>query len=324
MFFKHTQAADAPIMAAAVVSACRINGWSDDFQPLFLKTIFKDLMSYDCDFYELPSISLDAFAKAMPEPEKQKEVIDLMLALEMLCTEIPQEVSNSITLWANALGIDNTGLALVRDLAKKSISHAQQDFYRNNYYHDKDLALPNFSQLEGKYGLDAIMLTVEASAELAARFESLESYPPGSFGRGLWDFYKERGFCFPGVLGGVNLSVAHHDWIHVLANYDSNGIGEMEVGAFSSMASSSPAAVMAFLGVLSIFQGGLLKTIVGTAPHLGHELEVSDGPMRIADALRRGKACNIDLVTGINFFDFANRQLEDLRKEWNIVPKRAS
>ena len=321
MFFKHTKPSDAPIMAAAIVSACRINGWSDEFQPLFLNTIFKGLMSYDCDFDNLPSISIDEFAKAMPEAEKRNEVIDLMLAVEMLCSDIPEEVSSSIALWANTLGIENSGLALVRDLAKKSIHHAQQDFYRNNYYHDKDLALPKFDKLEDKYGLDAIMLTVEESSELAARFESLENCPTGSFGRGLWDFYKTRGFSFPGVLGGVNLSVAHHDWIHVLADYDSNGIGEMEVGAFSSMATSSPAAVMAFLGVVSIFQGGLLKTIVGTAPHLGHELEVEDGPKRIADALRRGKAINIDLITNINFFDYASRQLDELRKEWNIIPK---
>lgn len=27
MFFKHTRLADAPLMAAAVVAACRVNGW---------------------------------------------------------------------------------------------------------------------------------------------------------------------------------------------------------------------------------------------------------------------------------------------------------
>jgi hypothetical protein len=321
MFFKHTTPTDAPLMAAAVVGACRINGWSDDFQPLFLTTVFKSLMSYDCDFLTLPSISVEQFAKAIPERGKRNEVIDLMLAVEMLCSEIPQAVSDSITSWANQLGIENSGLALVRDLAKKSIAQAQQDFYRTNYYHDKALTLPKFAQLEKQHGINAVMLTLEESTQVTAQFESLENCPAGSLGRGLWDFYKKRGFSFPGVVGGVNQSVAHHDWIHVLAEYDSDGIGEMEVGAYSSMATESPAAVMAFLGVLSIFQGGLLKTIVGSAAHLGHELEVNNGPKRIADALRRGRECSIDLITDINFFDYANRQLTDLRREWNIVPK---
>ena len=322
MFFKHTEQSDAPMMAAAVVSACRINGWTNELQPQFLSVIFKDLMACDYDFLTLEPISIEQFAKAIPEPEKRNEVLDLMLAVEMLCSAIPQEVADSIGIWAEKLGIANDGLALVRDLAKKSIAQAQQDFYRTNHYHEKDMASPQFTQLENKYGLDAIMLTMEDSPELVARYESLQHCAAGTFGRGLWDFYKKRNFSFPGFIGGVNESVAHHDWIHVLADYDSDGIGEMEVAAFSTMATDSPGAVMSFLGVLSIFQGGLLKTIVGSAPHLGHELEVEKGAERISNALKRGKECNLDLIVGINFFDHQDRSLEDLRKDWNIHAKQ--
>ena len=272
MFFKHTHLADAPLMAAAVVAACRVNGWVNGLQPQFLTVIFKQLMQYDCDFHTLPAISIDEFARRMPEQEKRNEVIDLMLAVEMLCAEIPKETSDAVTLWANKLGIHNDGIALLRDLANKSIALAQQDFYRTNYYHDKDL----------------------------------------------------EDSTFPGVVGSVNHAVAHHDWIHVLADYDSDGIGEMEVAAFSAMTTDSPGAVMAFLGVLSIFQGGLLKTVVGSAPHLGHELETQDGPARIADALRRGKGCAIDLVMGINFFNYANVPLVELQNKWSIRAKQAS
>ena len=52
----------------------------------------------------------------------------------------------------------------------------------------------------------------------------------------------------------------------------------MEVAAFTTMATDAPGAVMAFLGTLSIFQGGLLKTIVGSAPHLDHDF-VSAGTL---------------------------------------------
>jgi hypothetical protein len=324
MFFKHTHLADAPLMAAAVVAACRANGWTNGLQPQFLSVIFKQLMKYDCDFHTLPAISIDEFARRMPEQEKRNEVIDLMLAVEMLCAEIPKETSDAVTLWASKLGIHNDGIALLRDLANKSIALAQQDFYRTNYYHDKDLEDSTFPELENNYGLRAIMLTIEASPELEARYEALQHCPDKSLGRGLWDFYKKRGFTFPGVEGSVNHAVAHHDWIHVLADYDSDGIGEMEVAAFSAMTTDSPGAVMSFLGVLSIFQGGLLKTVVGSAPHLGHELETQDGPERIADALRRGKGCAIDLVMGVDFFNYANVPLIELQNKWSIPAKKIS
>lgn len=321
MFFKYTTPADAPIMARAVISTCRSNGWLNDVQPLFLKTIFHNLMSYDCDFLTLDPISIEEFALAMPELEKRKEVLDLILATELICTSISPEISDAINLWAQKLGIENTGLALVRDLSKNLTAQAQQDFYRSNYFYDKDLASPDFSQLDEKHGLSATMMTVESSKAVAERYQNLEHYAAGSFGKALWDFYQKRGFTFPGLIGGVNEAVAHHDWIHVLADYDSDGLGEMEVAAFSTMATKSDSAVMNFLGVLSIFQGGLLKTIVGNAPHLGHELEIADGPQRISIALQRGKAVNTDLILDINFFDYAHEPLEDLQKKWNIPPK---
>jgi hypothetical protein len=321
MFFKHTTPADAPIMARAVISTCRSNGWLSDIQPQFLRTVFHNLMSYNCDFLTLEPISVDEFALAIPEPGKRNEVLDLMLATELLCGSISPEIADLINLWAQKLGIENNGLTLIRDLSKKSVAQAQQDFYRSNYFYDEDLATPGFAELDDKYGLSATMMTIESSDEVAERYENLQNLPAGTLGRALWDFYKKRGFFFPGVIGSVNEAVAHHDWIHVLADYDSDGIGEIEVAAFSSMATESESAVMNFLGTLSIFQGGLLKTIVAGAPHLGHEMEVVNGPERISIALQRGKEVNIDLVVGINYFDYAHERLEELQTRWNILPR---
>ena len=45
MFLKHTHLADAPLMAAAVVAACRVNGWVNELQPQFLSIIFKQLIN---------------------------------------------------------------------------------------------------------------------------------------------------------------------------------------------------------------------------------------------------------------------------------------
>ena len=323
MIFKHTTRADAPIMARAIVSTCRQGGWQNPIQAQFLKIIFHALMSYECDFDTLEPISLNEFSQTMPDPYKRNEVLDLMLATELLCTSISPEIADGINSWAEHLGVDNNGLALIRDLSKKLTAKAQQDFYRSNYFYSADLESTDFAKLDAKYGLISTMMTVEESQEVAARYENLQYCAPCSLGKGLWDFYKKRSFSFPGVMGGINEEVAHHDWIHVLTDYDSDAIGEIEVAAFSVMATQSEDAVMNFLGCLSIFQGGLLKTIVAGAPHLGHELEVVNGPERIAIALDRGKQVKIDLVHGINFFDYANEPLEGLRRVWNIPPKPA-
>jgi hypothetical protein len=59
-------------------------------------------------------------------------------------------------------------------------------------------------------------------------------------------FTKKEVLFFPELLGGVNSAVAHHDWIHVLTDYDSDGVGEIEVAAFSTMATNSDSPVMNF------------------------------------------------------------------------------
>jgi hypothetical protein len=321
MFFKHTTPDDAPTLAAAVVAVCRPSGWSHPIQPQFLSVLFKNLMNFDADFHKLEATTLAQTKQAFPDNQKRTELIDLMLVLESLCSSVPQDVSEQIEAWADALGVHNERIHLIRDLAKRSLAHAQADFYRNNYFSDKDQSLPNFHELVEKHGLRAYVLTVEPDAQEFERWDALKDYPEGSLGHGMWHFYAQRGFPLPGAPGGVNSSVAHHDWIHVLTDYDSDGIGEMEVAAFSAMATESISPTMNFLGVLSIFQGGLLKSVVGTQPHLGHELEVANGAERLVDALRRGRACTVELIEDMDFFLHARTPLAELRQQWNIIPK---
>ena len=54
---------------------------------------------------------------------------------------------------------------------------------------------------------------------MAARWAALEHCPPGSLGRGVWQFYKARGFNFPGTPNSVSPRLAQHDFVHVLADY---------------------------------------------------------------------------------------------------------
>jgi ubiquinone biosynthesis protein Coq4 len=322
MFLKKIHPKDAQIAASAIIGACRLDGWTHELQPQLLHILFKNLLDFECDFKTFPGSSAQAIGDVFQDHESRSEIIDLMLMVEALCADIPEEVISSVSKYADYLGVSNERINMLRDLAKHSIAKAQEDFYRNNYFSDRDLAIENFHALVKSHGLPAYIIGVEDDPLEVMRWEALFHLPEESFGKHLWNFYKKRGFVFPGTAGGVNSAVAHHDWIHVLVDYDSDGIGEIEVAAFSAMATNSDSPVMNFLGVLSIFQGGLLKSLVASAnPHLGHDLEVSNGMERVINALQRGRECNMDLILGMNFFEHASRPLETLRREWNIVPK---
>ena len=317
MFFKHTDMRDAPIMAAAVVGACRGEGWSDPFPPLLLEAIFGHLMEYPCNFSTLEPVSIAELRDAIPSQAGRSEVVDLMVTVELLCNPIPESMEASVEAWADGLDVDSDELHVARELARGAQIQAQADFYRTSYIGRADAEQPGFDQLLQEYGPEAYVFTVVADPALEAKYETLRDCAPGTLGRGLWEHYKQRGFVFPGVVGGANQALARHDWLHVLSGYETTSIGEVELAAFRAMSTDFPGVGLGFLGNLIHYQSALLPSLVNGG-HPGHELEVDGVPERIAEALRRGKACKLDPYGAIDLFDYADRQVDELRTLWSI------
>jgi hypothetical protein len=72
--------------------------------------------------------------------------------------------------------------------------------------------------------------------ELAARWRTLEELAHGTLGRGVWEFYRARGFRFPGTPGSAPPLLAQHDWVHVLADNGTTVENEVEVFGFIARA----------------------------------------------------------------------------------------
>ena len=320
MFLIHSTLDQAPLQAAALVGACRGDGWQTPLQPRFLGVLFHQLLGYEADFDQIPGLSPEAVAEALPTAEQRLELVELMVTLEMLCDSIPAALEASIEHWAGVLGVEDRSLRLARDLAAHASAQALHDFYRYNWIGEQDMLSPAFEGLLARHGEQSYALTVEPDPIEAARWRALEQCPAGSIGRTLWDFYQERGFGFPGEPGAANAALAHHDWIHVLADFDTTPMGEMEVTAFQAAASTLPGATLGFIGAVSIFQTGLLPSVV-VPPGYSHALEVPGGPERIADAIQRGRACQRDVFREIDFFAVADQALPALRDCWSIPGK---
>lgn len=320
MFLIHTSVAQAPLLAAAVVGACRGEGWDVPLQPRFLSVLFEQLLGFVADFETLAPTTPQVIRDALPSLEQRRELIELMVTVELLCDPIPSWLSTSVEQWAEVLEIEDNSLLLARDLAQHAAATAMADFYRLNWIGTLDQEQPDFQKRLTRDGMKAWALTVEADLAEAQRWNELENCPAGSLGRALWEFYQKRGFAVPGTPGAANEAVAHHDWIHVLADYDTTPMGEMEVTAFMASSSRLPGATLGFMGTVSIYESGLLPSLVVPSGY-HHSLSVPQGPERIADAIRRGKACHQDpLMT--DYFAIASYPLDELRRSWGIPEKK--
>jgi hypothetical protein len=319
MFLIHTAPELAPLLASAALGACRLEaGWVSPLQPQLLHLLFERLLGVDVDLEQLRPVEPAALRSALPEPAQRRELIELLVLLEMVCRPIPEALQASVERWAAALDVDDRSLVLARDLTRDAQARATADFYRLNWIGEgDDQQDPGFQALVHHYGTAAYALTMEPDPLEQRRWAALAHCPPGSLGRGLWEFYQQRGFRLPGEAGAANAALAHHDWVHLVAGYDTTPIGELEVTAFMAAASASPGAMLGFLGAVSIYETGLLQSVVLNQEY-GQTLSDPAGRERVAAAIARGARCAVDPLLGLDYFALADQPLATVRAAWGL------
>tara|TARA_B100000482_G_scaffold181605_1_gene154950 strand:+ start:644 stop:1621 length:978 start_codon:yes stop_codon:yes gene_type:complete len=318
VFLAHTSIDQAEQLAAAVAGAARINDcWCTDFQPYFLRLIFRELLGVDIDFETVSSMDVDEAGFIFPDPLQRKELIELLVLTEVMVNPIPSELESSLENWAKKLQVEDRSLVLARDVANTARAQAQSNFYRLFWMGEEDRQQKNFEDLLRKHGPEAWTFTVEEDPKLASQWRALANLPEGTLGAAVWNHYQSHGFTTPGEIGGANAALAHHDWLHVIGGYDVDLIGEVENAAFGASSSSVPGSTLWFLGVMAMYEGGLFDSVV-TGGH-PHQISMAGNPERVVDAMNRGRQCKQDLLA-IDYFSIADQSLLSLQKQWGLIP----
>ena len=168
---------------------------------------------------------------------------------------------------------------------------------------------------------------VEDDPALAAKWAALEHCPEGSLGRGVWDFYRSRGFTFPGLPGSAPPLLAQHDWVHIVADYGTTLENELEVFGFIGRADDDPRGFSLLAMVVGLFETGTVTDGAGLFEADAGHLSADDGmAARLADALRRGALAQPDGDTpkaflAVDWFDYADLPVEEVRERFAIPPK---
>jgi hypothetical protein len=321
MFLIHTPPDHAETVARAVVGACRLDGWATPVQPRLLHTLFNRLLGRDFDFQTLPPLSPPEAGAVLQAPAERDELIQLMVVMEILGNPLPTRLEQSVARWAAALHVHERALTYARDLAHGEMAKAVHDFYRLNWIGDLDRRSPEFRAMLRRVGDRAYTFTTEPSAAEAARWMRLGENPSGSIGRAVSDFYAMRGFTFPGQAGAVNAAVAQHDWLHVLADYGTTALGEIEVLSFQTAATRTPGGMLGLVGALALFESGLMPASQIVHDQPGHALDAPGAVDRMAEAIARGAACRRDLLLEVDFFELAGEPLADVRARLGVPSK---
>jgi hypothetical protein len=258
-------------------------------------------------------------------------MVQIMIMLALLLRQMPREVAGRLQEFADELSVGDDCrdlLAATRHLASGSLGLAMADFERNGY---ETMAFERTAD-----GAEHTAAEYWASAPhddaLAGRWASLEHCPDDSLGRRMWEFYRARGFQFPGTPGSAPPSLAQHDWIHVLGDYGTTVESELEVFGLISRATDDPRAFSLLAQVLGLFEAGYLQAGMGLFQmDVGHMTShEEDMAIRLGDALKRGAWAawqhNLanDTDTGIDFlavdwFEHAAKPVDQVRAELFLV-----
>ena len=139
----------------------------------------------------------------------------------------------------------------------------------------------------------------------------------------MWDFYQGRGFSVPGTPGAVDPLLAQHDWVHCVADYGTSAVGEIEVFTFISAAIPDLKGFSFLVVILGLFETGDIEAVPGVATADAGHLDAPGVPERFADAIRRGLLMNLDVIGGVDWFQYADTPIEDVRQQLNVPPKGA-
>jgi hypothetical protein len=259
-----------------------------------------------------------AEALALRNDQYRTRISQLMLLGEMVLSPIPTEVSDRVDRYINELSVSDHFVCTARANSTQSLGLALTDFARNGYSNNwSSAAFP----LHTSTAMQDAWERAPSDSALAQQWNDLGQLDPGSLGRMVFTFYRNRGFQFPGMPDSAPPLLAQHDWVHVLADYGAAVENEVEVFGLIARASPNPHGFSLLALVIGLFETGAVEHGAGAffSADIGH-LSRSGMSVRLADAFLRGARCGKDLMT-IDWFDYAARPIDDVREELGIIPK---
>ena len=272
--------------------------------------------------FDTEPITPEEFAHALARRDLvfRSRIVQLMVLQALVLRPIPVEVVDQVARFASQLGVQEDMLEVAQLFAEGSLGLAAFDFERNGYSsHLPPEAAP---ALHAQHELASAWDFAVADPGLAARWTALEKLPDGSLGRRVAEFYRARGFTYPGLPGSAPPLLAQHDWVHVLADYGTTVESELEVFAFIARANDDLKGFSLLAMVVSLFETGYLRTGAGLfESDTGHLSQHGMAP-RVADAMRRGALCegSVDFLA-TDWFELAPEPVEAVRRHFGVPSK---
>ncbi len=314
-------AAEVLVLSRGVVTAITPPAGLTALQGVLMTATFEALTDHAATLDAEP-LGPVPFAEALARRNEafRSRMLQMMLLGALVLRPIPPEVTAQISRYADELGVSDAMLGVANRFAEGSLGLASFDFARNGYTAgwapDRSAALHTSTPLASAWAESV------HDVALADRWRALEDLPEGTIGRAITEFYRARGFAYPGQPGSAPPLLAQHDWVHVLADFGTTVESELEVFAFIARANDDPRAFSLLAMVVSLFETGYLASGAGLFESFPGQLSREGVAVRVADAMLRGAKVHgsVDFLE-LDWFAVADQSVEAFRDRYGLTPK---
>ena len=262
---------------------------------------------------QLDPIAPADLSRALPDPQIRRQLINGLIVMSLIDQKPSPQEAALLEQFAEALGVTAPEVKDLRHMVKREIVQLRLDVARRFWLREKVREIWRNEGLRGIYKFVRGLMGKYEHATLAARYQALEHYPPGSLGRSYWEYCRKNGFALPGERGGAPEPILFHDCAHVLSGYGTTPDGEVQVACFSAGFQRRDPFLFVFFVLLQFHLGVRLTPI--TQARTGFF-----DPEKALIAMRRGAAMNIDLNNGWDYWPVMGERVEELRRRYNILP----
>jgi hypothetical protein len=321
--------AEVELLASGVMAAIAPPGGATELQQVLMAACFDSLTGHRVDTATAPPLGPHELALGLAARNAafRTRILQTMILGALVLRPLPPTVAEQVDAYAAELGVGDDMLSVARRFAEGQVGMAAVDFDRNGYAASWS---PERAEALRATGLTSAWEAAEHDPDLAATWAALEHLPAGTLGRRMWEFYRARGFEFPGSPGSAPPLLAQHDWVHVLADYGTKVESELEVFAFIARANDDPSGFSLLAMVVSLFETGYLATGAGLFEAFPGQLSREGMAVRIGDALRRGARSHgrdgrpdVDLLA-VDWFALADRPVEQVRELFGVEERAAA
>jgi hypothetical protein len=309
-----------PDVARAGLRALKTIALADgDVQALerrLLAAVQEHILHSSLEIDALDAITPGELAAAVTAPEFRERILMGCIVMALIDGEATTAEGTLLDGFARAFEIASPAARDVHRLIDGQLLVARIDIARRSFMGQRGRRYVADRGVRGFARLVSGVMGIE-NPSLAARYRALEQTPRGTLGREYFEFVRTAGFSLPGEKDAAPEVILFHDCLHVLTGYGTTSLEETQIASFQAgVLRKDP--IFGLLFMLAQFHLGVQIT-----PTTGPEKLVAD-PALMIEAFVRGTRVTRDLCVDWEPSADFDRPVEELRREYNIEPRRAA